>query len=162
MTGAEDPPTPGMSNRMTGRRGSSASTNGWNSSRLAPRPLHSSSGGQPGVPSRTATRRARPPTVRILILPAGPARRSRPRIRPRPDPGRSFPAGPGPGVSMVVNIRAGGFADRLQPAAAQFRWRGLLVAAAFGQPVRVVRPPGPVAGLRPAQPLLGVFRALLG
>jgi hypothetical protein len=62
---------PGMSNRMTGRRGSRASTNGWSSSRLTPIPLHSSNGGQPGVPSRTETRRARPPTVTILIRSPG-------------------------------------------------------------------------------------------
>ena len=42
---------PGMSNRMIARRRSSASTNGWNSSRRAPMPLHSSSGGQSGFPS---------------------------------------------------------------------------------------------------------------
>src|SRR5580704_1156356 len=162
MTGAGEPPIPGMSNRMTGRRGSSASTNGWNNSRLAPMPLHSSSGGQPGVPSRTATRRPRPPTVTIRIRSAGPTRRSRPSIRPRPDPERSPRPGAGSDVSMVVNIRAGSFADRLQPAAAQVRGRGLLLSAALGQPVRVVRPPGPVTGLRPAQPLLGVFGALLG
>ena len=62
---------PGMSNRMTGRRGSSASTNGWNSSRLAPMPLHSSSGGQPAVPSRTETRMVRPPTAKTLIRSGG-------------------------------------------------------------------------------------------
>src|ERR1700733_1041240 len=162
MTGAGAPPTPGMSNRMTGRRGSSSSTNGWNISRLAPMPLHSSSGGQPAAPSRTETRRARPPTVRSLIRSAGATRRSRPSIRPRPDPERSVPVGSGSEVLMVVNIRARSFADGLQPAAAQFRGRGLLVPAALGQPVRVVRPPGPVAGLGPAQPLLRVFRALLG
>src|SRR5580692_1518822 len=165
MTGAGEPPIPGMSNRITGRRGSRASTNGWNSSRLAPMPLHSSSGGQPAAPSRTETRRPRPPTVRVLIRSAGPVappRRRRPSIRSRPDRGRSSPVGPGPDVSMVVDIRAGRFADRCQPGAAQFRGCGLLFPAAFGQPARVVRPPGSVAGLRPAQPLLRVFRALLG
>src|SRR5579863_270939 len=118
-------------------------------------PLHNSSGGQPAVPSRTATRTLRPPTVRIRIRSAGPARRRRPSIRPRPEPRRSGPGGAGSDVSMVVNIRAGRFADRLQPAAAQFRGRGPLVPAALGEPV-VIRPPGPLAGLRPAQPLLGV------
>ena len=119
-------------------------------------------GGRPGVPSRTATRIERPPTLRILIRSAGPPRRRRPSIRPRPDSGRSSPPGPARDGSMVVNIRSRRVADRLQPAAAQFSGRGLLVAAALGQPVRVVRPPGPVAGLRPEQPLLGIFRALLG
>src|SRR5260370_36343216 len=151
-----------MSNRMTGRRGSSASTNGWNSSRLPPMPLHSSSGGRPGVPSRTETRMARPPTVRILIRPADPGRRSRPRTRPRADPARSSPAGPGRGGSMVIDIRSRRGADRGQAAAAQFVGSGLVLAAAFGQPVRVIRPPGPGAGLRDPQPLLWILRALLG
>src|SRR5580700_6991333 len=165
---------PGMSNRMTGRRGSRASTNGWNSSRLTPMPLHSSSGGQPGVPSRTATRMARPPTVRILIRPAGPGRRSRPRTRPTADPARSSPAspaspaspvsaaGPGRDGSMVIDIRSRRGADRGQATAAQFAGSALLLPAALGQPVRVVRPPGPVPGLRDPQPLLGVLRTLLG
>src|SRR5580700_4844189 len=130
-----------MSNRMTGRRGSRASTNGWNSSRLAPMPLHSSSGGQPGVPSRTATRMARPPTVRTLIRAADPARRD---------------------ASMVIDIRSRRVADRGQAAAAQFVRSGLFLPAALGQPARVVRPPGAVAGLRAAQPLLRILRALLG
>src|SRR6266568_4651163 len=165
MTGAGEPPIPGMSNRMTGRRGSSASTNGWNSSRLIPMPLHSSSGGQPGVPSRTEMRMARPPIVRILIRSgglSGPARRSRPRTRPRADPARSSPASPGRVGSMVIDIGSWRLGDWHQPAAAQFRGGGPLLPAAFGQPARVVRPPGPVAGLGQAQPLLGVFRALLG
>src|SRR5580658_6903067 len=162
MTGAGEPPTPGMSNRMTGRRGSSASTNGWNNSRLAPMPLHSSSGGQPAVPSRTETRTVRPPTDRFRIRSGGPAPRSRPSIRPSPDPGRSSPVGSGRAGSMVVNIRARRFADRHQPAAAQVGGRGFLFPATFGQPVRVVRPPRPVQGLRSAQPLLRVLRAVLG
>src|SRR6266566_7929340 len=162
MTGAGEPPMPGMSNRMTGRRGSSASTNGWNSSRLAPMPLHSSSGGRPGAPSRTETRMARPPIVRILIRSGGPARRSRPRARPRADPARSSPTGPGRVGSMVIDIGSWRLGDRHQPAATQFPGGGLVLAAALGQPARVVRPPGPVAGLRAAQPLLGILRALLG
>ena len=43
-------PMPGMSNLMTGRCGSSASTNGWSASRLAPMPLQSSSGGTARTP----------------------------------------------------------------------------------------------------------------
>src|SRR3954452_5703772 len=147
-TGAGEPPTPGRSNRMMVRRGSSASTNGWSTSRLAPMPVHSSSGGQSRVPSRTETRMARPPTVKILIRWGGfwgPARRSRPRTR-----------------SMVIDIGSGRVADRRQPAAAQFPGGGLLLAAAIGQPVRVVGPPGSVARLRTTQPLLGVLRGLLG
>src|ERR1700730_2989615 len=130
-----------MSNRTTGRRGSSASTNGWSASRLAPMPWHSSSGAQPGFPARTETRMARPPTVRILIRSPGPARR---------------------GVSMVTDVGSGRVADRRQPAATGLGRGRLLLAAALGQPARVVRPPGPVAGLGTAQPLLGIFRALLG
>src|SRR5215467_10728821 len=145
MAGAGEPPTPGMSNRMTERRGSIASTNGWSSSRLAPMPLHSSSGGQSGFPSRTETRMVRPPTVRFLIRSGGPVFRRRLMT-----------------WSMVIDIGTRRIADRCQPAAAQLPGGGLLLPAAFGQPARVVRPPGPVAGLRQAQPLLGVFRALLG
>src|ERR1700761_373754 len=145
---------------MTGRRGSTASTNGWRGSRLTPMPFDSSNGGQPGFPSRTETRRVRPPTVSILIRSGRPAFR-RPRTPPRPDPGRSSSAGPGLDWSTVIDVRSGRVADRHQPAAAEFCGRGLLLTAAFGQPPRVVRPPGPVAGLRAAQPLLGVFRALL-
>src|ERR1700759_2651129 len=106
MTGAGEPPMPGMSNRMTGRCGSSASTNGWNSSRLTPMPLHSSKGGRPGAPSRTATRMARPPTVSILIPRAGPIRP--PRVRPtgpRPVCAQSLPAGPGRDGSAVTEAR---------------------------------------------------------
>src|SRR6185312_6836108 len=167
-TGAGEPPMPGMSNRMTGRRGSSASMNGWNSSRLTPMPLHSSKGGRPGAPSRTATRMARPPIVRILIRSGGlsgppvPTRRSRPRARPRADPARSSSAGPGRVGSMVIDIGSWRLGDRHQPAATQFPRGGLVLAAALGQPARVVRPPGPVQGLGMAQPLLGIFRALLG
>src|ERR1700722_13849413 len=168
MTGAGEPPMPGMSNRMTGRRGSSTSTNGWNSSRLAPMPLHSSSGVQPAVPSRTETRMVRLPTARTLIRsggPGGPLRRSRPRTRPRPDSARSSPAGTGGtggDSSAVIDIRSRCGADRRQPAAAQIRGRGLLLAAALGQAASPVRPPGPVQGLGTAQPFLGVLRALLG
>src|SRR5712664_2039888 len=105
---------------------------------------------------------ARPPTVRILIRWDGPARRSRPRTRPRADPARSSLAGPGRGGSMVIDIRSWRVADRHQPAAARFPGRGLVLAAALGEPARVIGPPGPVAGLRATQPLLGVLRALLG
>src|ERR1700759_3580921 len=128
---------PGRSNRTTGRRGSSASTNGWNSSRLTPMPLHSSSGVQPGVPSRTETRRARPPTVMI-------------RIRSGED------------WSAVIDVGSGRVADRPQPAAAEFGGGRLLLAPALGPPARVVRPPGAVAGPRLAQPLLRIARALIG
>src|SRR5579862_1340235 len=156
---------PGMSNRMTGRRGSSASTNGWNSSRLTPMPLHSSSGGQPAAPGRTETRMARPLTVRIRIRsadPWGPTRRSRPSTRPSPEPAPSSPAGSAAGGSTVIDIGSRRLRDRRQPAAAQFPGRDLLLAAALGQPARIVRPPGPMAGLRDPQPFLRVFRALLG
>ena len=73
------------------------------SSMLAPMPLHSSSGAAGAgsrLVSRTETRMARPPTVRIRIRSADPARRRRPRTpRPGPGPRRSPPAaGPG-GVS---------------------------------------------------------------
>ena len=51
--GSGEPPTPGTSKRITPRSGSSASTNGWSASRLAPIPLHSSSGG-------ASTKRPRP------------------------------------------------------------------------------------------------------
>src|SRR5215468_5408147 len=67
-TGRGDPPMPGRSNRITSRRGSSASTNGWRTSRLAPMPLHSSNGGHAGSPGRTSTRRTRPRTVSVLVV----------------------------------------------------------------------------------------------
>src|ERR1700722_15486189 len=162
MTGAGEPPTPGMSNRMTGRRGSSSSTNGWSSSRLAPIPLHNSNGVQPAAPSRTETRRARPPTVRTRIRSLGPARRSRRRTRPTPDPVRSSPDDPGRDSSAVIDIGPWGIADWRQSGTPQLLGRGLLFSAALGPPVRVVRPPGSGAGLREVQPLLGVFRALFG
>ena len=41
-------------------------------------PLHSSSGGQSGRPSRTATRTMRPLMLRVLMCLAGRARRGRP------------------------------------------------------------------------------------
>jgi hypothetical protein len=63
-TGRGEPPTPGTSNRTTLRRGSSASTKGCSTSRLAPMPFMSSNGGTDGsVPGRTETRRVRRPTV---------------------------------------------------------------------------------------------------
>src|SRR3984885_4172754 len=162
MTGAGEPPTPGVSKRMTVRRGSSALTNGSNSSRLTPMPLHSSSGGQLDVPSRTDTRMARPPAFTILIRSAGLARRSRLRTaRARPAPGRSFPAAPGWDVSMVIDICSRGVADRHQPGTAGLVRGRLLVTAALGEPARIVRPPGAVTGLRAPEPFLGIFRGLL-
>src|SRR5580692_8802421 len=163
MTGAGEPPTPGMSNRITGRRGSSESMNGWNNSRLAPMPLQSSSGGRPASPSRTETRMARPPIVTILIRSAGPARRSRFRsARPRPGPRRSSPGGSGRGASPVIDVGPGRIADRHQAAAAGFGRGVLLLAAAFGQPAGVVRPPGAVTGFGLAQPLIRIRRAFPG
>src|SRR5579871_4406132 len=163
MTGAGEPPMPGMSNRITPRRGSSASTNGSSSSRLAPMPLHSSSGGRPGVPSRTATRMARPAAVMLLIRSADSARTSRPRTaRASPDRSRPSPAGRAQEMSMVIHVGSRRIADRRKTAAAQFIGRRLLLTAVLGQPARVVRPPGAVTGLRAAQPLLRIVRALLG
>src|SRR6516164_3423244 len=163
MTGAGEPPMPGMSNRIIPRRGSSASTNGWRSSRLAPMPLHRSSGGRPGVPSRTATPMARPPVLRFLIRSAGPARSKRRRTAGgRPNPGRSFPADWGQAMSMVINVGSGRVADRRQTAAAGLARGLLLLTAALGQPARVVRPPGAMTGLRVPEPLLRVPRMILG
>src|SRR3984957_14772107 len=162
MTGAGEPPMPGMSNRMTGRLGSRASANGCSSSRLTPMPLHSSSGGQPGAPGRTDPRMARPPTLRILICSAGPPRCGRLRTGPGPGPALPSPAGPGPGWSVVIDVCARGITSRLESGAAGLRGRGPLIPAALGQPARVVRPPGPVTGLGLAQPFLRVLRAVPG
>ena len=52
--------TPGTSKRITLRRGSRASTKGCSTSRLAPMPFISSSGGRRAVPGRTETRSVRP------------------------------------------------------------------------------------------------------
>src|SRR5580698_7279223 len=161
MSGAGEPPTPGMSNRITGRWGSSASTNGWRSSRLTPMPLHSSSGGAPVVPSRAETRRARPPTVMTRIRSGFGALRRPRTTRPRPVLARPSPGGAGLAGSVVIDIGAWSVANRQQPAAAQLRGCGFFLPAPFGQPADVVRPPGPLAGLRAAQPVLRVFRALL-
>src|SRR5215467_1033304 len=163
MTGGGEPPMPGMSNRMTPRRGSSASTNGWSSSRLAPMPLHRSSGGRPGVPSRTATRMARPPTLRTRIRSADSARSSRPRTaRARPDRGRSFPAGRGQEMLMVIDVCSRRVTDRRQAAAAELIRGRLLLPTVLGQPARVVRPPGAVTRLRAPEPVLRILRAVLG
>src|SRR6266567_776094 len=163
MTGAGDPPMPGMSNRMTPRRGSSASTNGWSSSRLAPMPLHRSSGGRPGSPSRTATRMVRPPTLRFRIRPADSASSSRARTAlARPDRERYFPAGRDQEMSMVIDVWSRRIADRRQTAPAELVRGRLLVTAVLGQPARVVRPPGTVAGLRAPEPVLRVLRVILG
>jgi len=59
--GGGEPPTPGGSNLITSTAGSSWSTNGWSSSKLAPMPLISSSGTRwsplaEGRPRRTETR----------------------------------------------------------------------------------------------------------
>src|SRR6185437_3124432 len=162
MTGAGEPPMPGMSNRITPHRGSSASTNGWSNSRLAPMPLHRGSGGRPGVPSRTATRMVRPPTVRLLIRSADSARSNRPRTaRARPDRGRSFPAD-GQGTSMVIHVCSRRVADRRQPTTAQLIRGRHLLTAVLGQPAREVRPPGAMTGLRVAEPVLRVLRVVLG
>src|SRR5271154_255900 len=137
---------PGRSKRMTGRRGSRASTKGWSSSRLTPMPLQSRIGGQPLAPSRTETRRLREPTARIRIR-SGLGFGFRSALRRRSG-------------SVVIDIGPRCVADRPQPATAQFGGRGLLVAAALGQPGRVVQPPGARAGLGGAEPFLGVFRAV--
>src|SRR5580693_595420 len=170
MTAAGEPPTPGMSNRITGRRGSSTSTNGCSSSRLTPMPLHSSSGGQPGSPSRTETRSDRPPIDRILIRVEASAFRDRPGIQPRradrrpfpagPCPAGSFPAGSDPGWSAVIDVRSRRLADRQQPAAAEFGRRGGLLPAPLGQPARVVRPPASLPALGLPQELLRILRAV--
>src|SRR6266568_4418569 len=163
MTGAGEPPMPGISNRMTPRRGSSASTNGWSSSRLAPMPLHRSSGGRPRAPSRTATRMARPPAVRLLIRSADSARSSRPRMnRVRPDPARSFPVGRGQDMSMVIDVGSRRVADLRQTATAGLIRGRLLLTTVLGQPARVVRPPGAVTGLCAPEPILRILRAVLG
>src|SRR6266487_1540969 len=162
MTGAGEPPMPGMSNRMTPRRGSSASTNGWSSSRLAPMPLHRSSGGRPGVPSRAATRTARPPAVRLLIRSADSARSRRRPTRARPVPGRSFPAGRGQDMSMVIDVCSRRVADRRQTAAAGLIRGRLLLTTVLGQPARVVRPPGADTGLCAPEPVLRIRRVVLG
>ena len=60
--GRDDPPTPGTSNDTTSMSGRKADTNGSSRSRLAPMPLHSTSGGPGPVPGRTATRRSWPST----------------------------------------------------------------------------------------------------
>src|SRR5690242_16351169 len=163
MTGAGEPPIPGMSNRMTPRRGSSASTNGWSSSRLTPMPLHRSSGGQPGVPSRTATRMARPPTLRLLIRSADSATSSRRRTaQAMPARGRSLPAGQGQDMSMVMDVRSRRVADRRQTATAELIRGRLLLTGPLGQPGREVRPPGAGAGLCAPEPVLRVLRTVLG
>src|SRR6266568_387941 len=163
MTGAGEPPMPGMSNRMTPRRGSSASTNGCSSSRLAPMPLHRSSGGRPGVPSRTATRIARPPTLRIRIRSPGPARNSRARrARAGPVPGRSFRVGRGQDMSMVIDICSRRVADLRQTATAGLIRGRLLLTTVLGQPAREVRPPGAVTGLCAPEPVLRILRIVLG
>src|ERR1700729_1407875 len=125
-------------------------------------PLHSSKGGHSGAPSRTATRMVRPPIRRIRIRSAGPGRRSRLRTPPRPDAGRSSPAGPGRDASMVIDVGSRRVADRRQPAAAGLAGGGLLLPAALGQPARVVRPPGAATGLRVPEPPLRILRGVLG
>src|SRR6516164_5289937 len=168
MTGAGEPPMPGMSNRMTPRRESSASTNGWSSSRLTPMPLHRSSGGKPGVPSLTATRIARPPTLRTRIRSADSARSSRPgTIRPgtaraRPDRERPFPAGRGQEMLMVIDVCSRRVADPRQAVAAELIRGRPLLPAMLGQPARVVRPPGAMTGLCAPEPVLRILRAVLG
>src|SRR6516165_4874393 len=160
MTGAGEPPIPGMSNRMTPRRRSSASTNGWSSSRLAPMPLHRSSGGRPPVPSRTATRMTRPPAVRLLIRSADSALSSRRRATlATPAPKRS---GRGQDMSMVMDVCSRRVTDLRQTATAELIRGRLLLTAALGQPARVVRPPRAGAGLCAPEPIFRVLRAVLG
>src|SRR5271166_4815063 len=75
---------------------------------------------------------------------------------------RLVPAGSGGSGSMVIDIGSRRVTYRRQPPAAQLAGGGLLLAAPFGQPVHVVSPPGSVAVIRMPEPLLRVFRALLG
>src|SRR6266571_1920805 len=107
MTGAGEPPMPGMSNRMTPRRG-------------------------------------RRPT------------------RARPVPGRSFPAGRGQDMSMVIDVCSRRVADRRQTAAAGLIRGRLLLTTVLGQPARVVRPPGADTGLCEPEPVLRILRVVLG
>src|SRR3984957_8548241 len=140
---------------MTPSAGSSWSTNGCSSSRLAPMPLTSSRGTPPPVPGRTVTRSGWPSTTMLriaggpvlagpvlpgLVLPApvlpGPVLLSAPRrkligIRPLP----------------VQDVQAGRGVQGTELAAAQPAGPVLLPPAARGQPRRIVRPPAARHGL---------------
>src|SRR5215207_7976719 len=141
-TGRGEPPTPGTSKRITVRRRSSASTNGCSTSRLAPIPFISSSGGASGsVPVRAATRSVRPPAVTERTY------------SPRPGASRD-------GL-LVEDICAGRLGQLLELPGQIGRRRDLL-AGALAQPGHEVRPPGALHRLGRVQPLLRVRRGLLG
>ena len=80
-------------------------------------PLHSSSGGQSGFPSRTATRTMRPPMLRVLMCSPSPARRGR-AVTTRSRSLQRRLAGSGPGGSVVIDIGSRRVTYRRQPAAA--------------------------------------------
>src|SRR5439155_19017925 len=94
---------------------------------------------------------------------AGPARSSWPcTARAKPDRERSFPAGRGQDMSMVIDICSRRVAHRRQTATAELIRGRLLLTAVLGQPARVVRPPGAMTGLRAPEPVLRVLRVILG
>src|SRR5688500_9174262 len=106
---------------MTVRRGSSASTKGCSTSRLAPMPFISRSGGtESSVPGRTATRTVRPPAVTSWTN------------------GRR-------GELLVADICTGGIREYLQLSTEGRGCRDLLTGAR-AQPLQVVRPPGTLLG----------------
>src|SRR5688572_22717213 len=116
---------------MTVRRGSRASTNGCSTSRLAPMPFISSSGGtESSVPGRTATRTVRPAAV---------IRRTNGAC----------------GGLLVIDVRAGRIGEHLLVPTERGRCRDLL-AGALAQPRQVVRPPGALLRLGRVQPFLRV------
>src|SRR4051794_17645283 len=127
---------------MTLRRGESASTNGCSTSRLAPMPFMSSSGGTDGsVPGRTETRRVRLPTVTVRTY------------APRPAGGRA-------GL-LVEDIGAGGLGQLLQ-VATEGRRRRPPPPGPLAQPRHEVRPPRTLDRLGGAEPLLRVGRCVRG
>src|SRR5215218_3617744 len=138
-TGRGEPPTPGTSKRTTVRRGCSASTKGCSTSRLAPMPFISSSGGTSGsVPARTETRSARPPAVMVCTFSAG------------------RPAG-----LVLADIGTRRLSQHLELTAEVLR-RGDLLPGPLAQPGGEVRPPRALDRLRPRQPLLRVGRRGVG
>src|SRR4051812_44231182 len=99
---------------MTVRRRSSASTKGWSTSRLAPMPFISSSGGtSSSVPGRTDVRSVRPSAL---------IERTRSPL-------------------LVEDIRARGLLQDLEPAA-ELGGRRYVVPAPAAEPRGEVRPPG--------------------
>src|SRR3954468_11366992 len=135
-TGRGEPPTPGTSKRITVRRGCTASTKGCSTSRLAPIPLSSSSGGVPGsLPSRTETLSTRPPAVTVRTVSRG-----------------------GRGTRLLVeDIGPRCLAEHPEVAPELLRRRDLLPGP-LAQPGHVVRPPRALGRLRLRQPLARIGR----